>query len=394
MDTDKLNKNNGRRKLCSGILDKLWNRFSIRTKITFLTASVFIFISVISLVFMIQNVETIFIIDESAYSEITQGEGDSEHIPVDLDLQRALKKGQDMFRLTSTLMMAFLVIAGTLLIWWVSGKALKPLQKLSRIIKHLDINQLDQQIQVVESLDEVGDLQTAFNYMLVNIKESYEKQRRFSRNAAHELKTPVAAIRANLEVLNMDENPSYEDYRSFTDIVGRQTEAMASIVQGLRLLSSGENLNITKFNLYENIQMIILNLDNEIKNKNIKIHIKCADKNLHINADNVLMKQAIFNIIHNAVRYSDENGDIDISINTDSVIVKDYGSGISKENLEKIFEPFYCVDSSRSKKLGGSGLGLAITKEILAEHGFNIKVKSEEGHFTEFEIDFKQSSLN
>lgn len=392
MDTDKLNKNNGRRKLCSGILDKLWNRFSIRTKITFLTASVFIFISVISLVFTIQNVETIFIIDESAYSEITQGEGDSEHIPVDLDLQRALKKGQDMFRLTSTLMMAFLVIAGTLLIWWVSGKALKPLQKLSRIIKHLDINQLDQQIQVVESLDEVGDLQTAFNYMLVNIKESYEKQRRFSRNAAHELKTPVAAIRANLEVLNMDENPSYEDYRSFTDIVGRQTEAMASIVQGLRLLSSGENLNITKFNLYENIQMIILNLDNEIKNKNIKIHIKCADKNLHINADNVLMKQAIFNIIHNAIRYSDENGDIDISINTDSVIVKDYGSGISKENLEKIFEPFYCVDSSRSKKLGGSGLGLAITKEILAEHGFNIKVKSEEGYFTEFEIYFKQSS--
>jgi|GEM_PF-127686 len=392
MDTDKLNKNNGRRKLCSGILDKLWNRFSIRTKITFLTASVFIFISVISLVFTIQNVETIFIIDESAYSEITQGEGDSEHIPVDLDLQRALKKGQDMFRLTSTLMMAFLVIAGTLLIWWVSGKALKPLQKLSRIIKHLDINQLDQQIQVVESLDEVGDLQTAFNYMLVNIKESYEKQRRFSRNAAHELKTPVAAIRANLEVLNMDENPSYEDYRSFTDIVGRQTEAMASIVQGLRLLSSGENLNITKFNLYENIQMIILNLDNEIKNKNIKIYIKCADKNLHINADNVLMKQAIFNIIHNAIRYSDENGDIDISINTDSVIVKDYGSGISKENLEKIFEPFYCVDSSRSKKLGGSGLGLAITKEILAEHGFNIKVKSEEGHFTEFEIYFKQSS--
>lgn len=392
MDTDKLNKNNGRRKLCSGILDKLWNRFSIRTKITFLTASVFIFISVISLVFTIQNVETIFIIDESAYSEITQGEGDSEHIPVDLDLQRALKKGQDMFRLTSTLMMAFLVIAGTLLIWWVSGKALKPLQKLSRIIKHLDINQLDQQIQVVESLDEVGDLQTAFNYMLVNIKESYEKQRRFSRNAAHELKTPVAAIRANLEVLNMDENPSYEDYRSFTDIVGRQTEAMASIVQGLRLLSSGENLNITKFNLYENIQMIILNLDNEIKKKNIKIHIKCADKNLHINADNVLMKQAIFNIIHNAVRYSDENGDIDISINTDSVIVKDYGSGISKENLARIFEPFYCVDSSRSKKLGGSGLGLAITKEILAEHGFNIKVKSEEGHFTEFEIDFQQSS--
>ena len=207
MDTDKLNKNNGRRKLCSGILDKLWNRFSIRTKITFLTASVFIFISVISLVFTIQNVETIFIIDESAYSEITQGEGDSEHIPVDLDLQRALQKGQDMFRITSTLMMAFLVIAGTLLIWWVSGKALKPLQKLSRIIKHLDINQLDQQIQVVESLDEVGDLQTAFNYMLVNIKESYEKQRRFSRNAAHELKTPVAAIRANLEVLNMDEIP-------------------------------------------------------------------------------------------------------------------------------------------------------------------------------------------
>lgn len=224
--------------------------------------------------------------------------------------------------------------------------------------------------------------------MLNNIRESYEKQRRFSQNAAHELKTPVAAIRANLEVLNMDENPSYEEYRAFTDVVERQTEAMSAIVRGLRLLSSGDNLNLIRFNLLENIKHILINLDNEITRKNIEVNINSEGKDLYIEADSVLMKQAIFNIIHNAVRYSNENAAVDITVTEDRLSVKNYGIGISRENLERIFEPFYCVDKSRSKKLGGSGLGLAITKEILKEHGFGIQAESVEGQFTEFTISF------
>lgn len=365
-----------------GFLNKFWNKFLIRTKITFLTASVLCLVSVISLIVTIRNAKTIFIIDEAAYSKIA--EFGNSNIPIKFDFEGA----QNTFNITSVITMLLLVIAGTLLIWWVIGKALKPLQKFSRIIKQLDINQLNQEIHIVNTSDEVGDLQTAFNYMLNNIRESYEKQRRFSQNAAHELKTPVAAIRANLEVLNMDENPSYEEYRAFTDVVERQTEAMSAIVRGLRLLSSGDNLNLIRFNLLENIKHILINLDNEITRKNIEVNINSEGKDLYIEADSVLMKQAIFNIIHNAVRYSNENAAVDITVTEDRLSVKNYGIGISRENLERIFEPFYCVDKSRSKKLGGSGLGLAITKEILKEHGFGIQAESVEGQFTEFTISF------
>ena len=224
--------------------------------------------------------------------------------------------------------------------------------------------------------------------MLKNIRDSYEKQRRFSQNAAHELKTPVAAIRANLDVLDMDEEPDVEDYKEFKKVVRRQIEAMNSIVQGLRLLSSGDSLNLTNFYPYKAIKDILFDLDSLIKTKDLKVNIDFDNEESVISADRILMKQAIFNIIHNALRYSKEVGLIEIVLKKDVLSIKNYGVGIAEDSINKIFEPFYCVDKSRSKKLGGSGLGLAITKEILNAHGFDISVNSKEEEFTEFRICF------
>ena len=357
----------------------MWNKLSIRIKVTLLTAAVLCVISVLLFLFNIESASNIFIIPDNVDIPFNS----DASFTFDFDI------AQRVFRINSLYTLIIFSVAGTALMWWVVGKVLMPLNKFSREIKKLDITKINDDIHIVKSTDELGDLQNAFNHMLGNIRESYERQRRFSQNAAHELKTPVAAIRANLEVLNLDEEPEIEDYKDFVEVVGRQIEMMNSIVVGLRLLSNEEGLNIEKVYLYKIIDEIIEDLDYKIKEKNQNIGFICDNKNMAIDADRVLIKQAIFNIVHNAIRYSRENAFIEIKLGDNLLSIKNHGESIPKESLEKIFEAFYCVDKSRAKKFGGSGLGLAIVREILDRHKFRISVNSVDGDFVEFIIDFK-----
>ena len=359
----------------------MWNKLSIRTKITLLTATVLCFISLLSFIFNIENASTIFILTEDVAVPFEDG----------TDFQLNWDIAQRAFRINSFYIMVFFSIAGTFLMWWVSGRVLKPLNKFSNRIKELDINKINDDIKIVKSSDEVGDLQNAFNYMLKNIRDSYESQKRFSQNAAHELKTPVAAIKANLEVLNIAGEASYDEYKEFASVVERQVEMMNAVVQGLRLLSSGEKLNPENFYIYKEVKGVLQDLNDMIMEKDQKVEVSFEDQNICIKADRILMRQ--FNLIHNAVRYSKKDERIEINQKGERFTVKNYGVGISKDNLEKIFEAFYCVDRSRSKKIGGSGLGLAITKEIVERHGFLIRADSVEDNFVEFTIDFTKKDI-
>ena len=359
----------------------MWNKLSIRTKITLLTATVLCFISLLSFIFNIENASTIFILTEDVAVPFEDG----------TDFQLNWDIAQRAFRINSFYIMVFFSIAGTFLMWWVSGRVLKPLNKFSNRIKELDINKINDDIKIVKSSDEVGDLQNAFNYMLKNIRDSYESQKRFSQNAAHELKTPVAAIKANLEVLNIAGEASYDEYKEFASVVERQVEMMNAVVQGLRLLSSGEKLNPENFYIYKEVKGVLQDLNDMIMEKDQKVEVSFEDQNICIKADRILMRQC--NLIHNAVRYSKKDERIEINQKGERFTVKNYGVGISKDNLEKIFEAFYCVDRSRSKKIGGSGLGLAITKEIVERHGFLIRADSVEDNFVEFTIDFTKKDI-
>ena len=174
----------------------MWNKLSIRIKVTLLTAAVLCVISVLLFLFNIESASNIFIIPDNVDIPFNS----DASFTFDFDI------AQRVFRINSLY---------TLIIFSV------PLNKFSREIKKLDITKINDDIHIVKSTDELGDLQNAFNHMLGNIRESYERQKRFSQNAAHELKTPVAAIRANLEVLNLDEEPQIEDYKDFVEVVGR-----------------------------------------------------------------------------------------------------------------------------------------------------------------------------
>lgn len=357
----------------------MWNRLSIRVKLTLVTGAVLCIISLISYFINIGNASTIFILPANVD---VVGDVGEDFFQINMDL------AQETFRINCFYITVFCSVVGTALMWFVSGKVLKPLNEFTNTIKDLDINKINEEIDVVKSKDEVGQLQEAFNHMLKNIKISYQRQKSFSQNAAHELKTPVAAIKTNLEVLNMDDEPEITDYKDFVSVVERQVEMMSSIVQGLRLLSSGEELNIERVRLYTVIDEIIADLRNDIENKNQKISIEFDNSEFSVSADKVLLKQAIFNLMHNAIRYSNKEANIEIKLKNHILSIKNYGVGIPKEDLEKIFDAFYCVDKSRSKKYGGSGLGLAITKEIMNQHKFAVRANSIKNEFVEFLIDF------
>jgi ATPase/histidine kinase/DNA gyrase B/HSP90 domain protein len=275
--------------------------------------------------------------------------------------------------------------------WFVSGRVLKPLSTFTKAIKDIDINNVGENISVVKSKDEVGELQDSFNFMLENIKDSYIRQKSFSQNAAHELKTPVAAIKTNLEVLNMDENPDISDYKDFVNVVSRQIDMMSSIVQGLRLLSSGESLNFEKICLKDLIDDILTDLKSYIESRHQKVEVLFDNTDFNIQADRVLLKQAVFNIVHNAIRYSPDEAIIKITQTGDVLSIKNFGTGIAQADLNRVFEPFYCIDKSRSKKYGGSGLGLAIAKDIADRHGFTINAKSKVDEYVEISISFSEN---
>ena len=358
----------------------MWNRLSIRVKLTLVTGAVLCIISLIYYLINIGNASTIFILPDN--TNITEAAGEN-CFQIDMNV------AQETFRINCFYITVFCSVVGTALMWYVSGKVLKPLDTFADTIKHLDINKINEDINVVKTKDEVGELQNAFNYMLQNMKESYIRQKSFSQNAAHELKTPVAAIKTNLEVLSMDDEPGVEDYKDFVNVVGRQVEMMSSIVQGLRLLSSGEELNLENVCLHTIVDEVMTDLRNDLKSKMQKISIDFDNDKFIVSADRVLLKQAIFNLMHNAIRYSNKEANIEIKLKDNIFSIKNYGVGIPKEDLEKIFDAFYCVDKSRSKKYGGSGLGLAITKEIMNKHKFEIRANSMKNDFVELLIDFK-----
>ena len=344
----------------------MWNRLSIRVKLTLLTAIVLCIISLISFRINIDNASNIFIIPDGVNVTNTMG---GRCFKLDFDI------AQKTFRINCFYITVFCSVFGTALMWFVSGRVLKPLSTFTKAIKDIDINNVGENISVVKSKDEVGELQDSFNFMLENIKDSYIRQKSFSQNAAHELKTPVAAIKTNLEVLNMDENPDISDYKDFVNVVSRQIDMMSSIVQGLRLLSSGESLNFEKICLKDLIDDILTDLKTYIESRHQK----------------VLLKQAVFNIVHNAIRYSPDEAIIKITQTGDVLSIKNFGTGIAQADLNRVFEPFYCIDKSRSKKYGGSGLGLAIAKDITDRHGFLITAKSKVDEYVEISISFSEN---
>jgi signal transduction histidine kinase len=269
---------------------------------------------------------------------------------------------------------------------------LKPINKFYPAIENIKKGDLGQKVDIRTS-DEFSLLGDAFNSMTVRLNEVDEQREAFVANVSHELKTPLASIKLLTENLLLQDNIEKKVYREFLKDINDEIDRLNNIVtELLSLVDLDKNklkldLQITYLNYI--LEKIIEQLNPLAKEKNMKLIFEERDR-IQIKIDKNKIKQAVINIVHNAIKYSDEGSVVKIALYTDknyaTIKISDNGYGIPKESLPYIFDRFYRVDKARSRKTGGTGLGLSISKQIINMHHGTINVKSRVGRGTTFYV--------
>ncbi|WP_297637351.1 HAMP domain-containing sensor histidine kinase [uncultured Clostridium sp.] len=287
-------------------------------------------------------------------------------------------------------MILFIAIGGGLMYFSIN-RALRPLSKLSTEIKNKSIENLSEEVYVSEREDEIHDLAISFNSMTEKVNEAFLMQKRFSNNAAHELRTPLTVMRTKLDVFKKRKNPNSEEYDKLIQSMNNQVVRLSDIVSSLLSLTNMEDMDLhQKINLKEMMETICNDLYFISEKKGVKINIIGKEEVIQGNYD--LIYRAFYNLIENSIKYNNENGEVYINIKSENeIIIKDTGIGIPDNMKENIFEPFFTVDKSRSRKLGGAGIGLSIVKSILDKHNGEIIVSDNEDKGSIFTIKLKRS---
>jgi len=368
----------------------MWNKLSLQVKITVLTILTLAILCVGLTTAAILNTSIFYdpiayVIDKKPLDGGYIGEG--HHIE-NADTITAIDEiyigSRNQYKMISILIAIGVIVAGSLFVWVLTGKTLKPLRTFADRIEDIDENSLNAQVLLPPSSSEVSKLTDSFNNMLEELNNAFTSKKLFASHAAHELKTPLTNILTNIEVMQMEDEPSSEDYKEVVEITKDNVERLTMLIQDLLYFNA--ELDSDKFSNIETdtfFKKILEDLSTLLYGKSIRVHIEGRTT---INGDKDLLERAFFNLIQNAVKYNTESGEIRIVSNNDAITIEDTGIGIPEECLSQIFEPFYCVDKSRSRKLGGSGLGLSITKQIFDKHSLKISVSSEVGKGTKVVI--------
>jgi len=368
----------------------MWNKLSLRVKITALT--------ILTLTFLCAGLTTAAILNTSIFYDpiayaidkkpLDGGYIGEEHHIENPDTITAIDEiyigSRNQFKLISILIAIGVIVAGSLFAWVLTGKTLKPLRTFADRIEDIDENSLNAQVVLPPSSSEVSRLTDSFNNMLEELNNAFTNKKLFASHAAHELKTPLTNILTNIEVMQMEAEPNTDDYKEVIEITKANVERLTVLIQDLLHFNAEiDNANFANISTDTLFEKILEDLSPLLYEKNIGVHIEGRTA---IRGDKDLLERAFFNLIQNAVKYNTESGEIRIVSHNDTITIEDTGIGIPEKCLSQIFEPFYCVDKSRSRKLGGSGLGLSITKQIFDKHSLKISVLSEVGKGTKFVI--------
>lgn len=306
---------------------------------------------------------------------------------------QGIQQAKQNFDTTTILSCLLLTAAGTAAAFFVSGKALNPVRNLSEQISKIDEHNLTERLPESVSNDEVSRLTVSFNHALDRLEDAFERQKRFSASAAHELKTPLATIKAGIQVLSIDGGSSLSEYKDNARMTEISVDRLTQVVNDLLMLASS-NADTDELKEYLYLDVLFESIFDELspiyENREITYKIDCDAISLYGNAP--LLYRAFYNLIENSYKYNNEKGSITIRgrkteecVNID---IEDIGIGIPPEHLPFIFDAFYRVDCSRSRKIAGSGLGLSIVKSIIERHNGTITASSENKKGTRFSIQF------
>lgn len=378
---------------------KQWNKLSIRTRLVVITVFILV-ICCIGLTAIINYSATQMAMQVAQTVTPAQSIGDIDNqiepqLPA-MSLGESTESIQrqqqiiDNFYRNSFLYMLFIIMIGGSMMYLFSKSILLPLSKLNDKIKNSTVSTLSDKLSVPNSNDEIAELTVSFNKMTDRIQEAFLFQQQFSGNVAHELRTPLTIMKTKIDVFEKRENHTSAEYKELIENQKNQLMRLSEIIQILLEITNTDNVQEKEhFLVSDMIENILLDFSNMTAQKNICIAIDLQNVEIYGNVD--LLYRAFSNLIQNSIRYNVKNGDIYISAKQkqhDTVIqICDTGIGISEENRQRIFEPFFRVDKSRSREMGGAGLGLSIVKKIIEKHDGTITVSNNNPQGTCFTVE-------
>ena len=282
-----------------------------------------------------------------------------------------------LFILRSLIATLLILAAGSVSTYFITRHALSPLRRLSDKLRLIQAQNLSEPIDVPDTHDELFELTCAFNDMLARLDAAFTVQKQFAASAAHELRTPLAVMQTNLDVFARKKEPQSSEYETLFFMIREQTERLTHLSSVLLDMTGIQTAPRTdRIFLAALTDEVFCDLDCIASNHQITLIQKDGD--CTITGNYLLLYRAVYNLVENAIKYNHPGGSVTVSITQkehDAVMtVTDTGIGISKENQEKIFLPFFRVDKSRSRAMGGAGLGLALVSEIVKHHNGQIRV--------------------
>ena len=301
------------------------------------------------------------------------------------------------YKRNSLIITVLLALLGGVVTYFISGHALKSIREFSDKIEEVQAKNLSDSRIEENNVKELNQLGISYNKMLERLSEAFEIQRQFTANAAHELRTPLALMQVQLDLYNSASHPGNDaDTLQTIKMVTEQNDKLNRMVKTLLDMSELQTVGRDDKIIFDAIiEEVLADLEPLAVEKNIKLIGKCEDATM-IGSD-ILIYRLVYNLVENAIKYNHPLGQVTVTAYQRNkhvyLSVEDTGSGIPKELRERVFEPFFRVDKSRSRELGGVGLGLAFVREIVRVHDGSICIKSGKTGGTIFEVTFTQHSM-
>lgn len=301
------------------------------------------------------------------------------------------------YKRNSLIITILLALLGGVVTYFISGHALRPIREFSDKIEEVQAQNLSDSRIEENNVKELNQLGISYNKMLERLSDAFEIQRQFTANAAHELRTPLALMQVQLDLYNSASHPGNDaDTLQTIKMITEQNDKLNRMVKTLLDMSELQTVGRDdKIILDAIVEEVLADLEPLAVEKNIKLIGKCEDATM-IGSD-ILIYRLVYNLVENAIKYNHPLGQVTVTAYQRNkhvyLSVEDTGSGIPKELRERVFEPFFRVDKSRSRELGGVGLGLALVHEIVRVHDGSICIKSGKTGGTIFEVTFAQCSI-
>lgn len=301
------------------------------------------------------------------------------------------------YKRNSLIITVLLALLGGVVTYFISGHALRPIREFSDKIEEVQAQNLSDSRIEENNVKELNQLGISYNKMLERLSDAFEIQRQFTANAAHELRTPLALMQVQLDLYNSASHPGNDaDTLQTIKMVTEQNDKLNRMVKTLLDMSELQSVGRDdKIILDAIVEEVLADLEPLAVEKNIKLIGKCEDATM-IGSD-ILIYRLVYNLVENAIKYNHPLGQVTVTAYQRNkhvyLSVEDTGSGIPKELRERVFEPFFRVDKSRSRELGGVGLGLALVREIVRVHDGSICIKSGKTGGTIFDVTFAQHSM-